>query len=142
MIPTPARAPYPPPVVRATRRFSFALLTSVALSFLPLPWGLAGLPFSLAALVLGVIAMVVMRVGASPSLWALVGVGTLVSGSLVLNYTAAVVLYDELVAYQACTQDAITITAGVRCSDEFEAAATARLHEVGASLSRILGGRP
>jgi len=122
--------------------FSYALLASVLLSFLPLPWGLAGLPCAVVAFVSGIVTMVVMRVEASPGLWVLVGIGTFVSSSLAVDYTAAAVLYHELTAYQVCSQDAITITAAARCSHEFEAAAEARLGELGVSLSHLLGAQP
>jgi hypothetical protein len=122
--------------------FSLALLTSVVLSFFALPWGFGALPFAVTAFVLGIVAMVVMRSEASPTLWILVVLGTLVSSSLTLDYIAAAVLYDELVAFQACSQDAITIAGAARCSHEFEAAAVTRLGDVGLSLSHLLGAQP
>jgi hypothetical protein len=139
--PTPPRPPFPPRVVRATRRFSFALLVGVALTLLPLPWAFGGLPFAVGAIVLGVVTMVLMRRVASPGLWTLVSIGTLVASSLALNFAASIVLYDEVVALQDCMGNAITIAARDRCSAEFEAAATARLHELGTSLSHLLGGQ-
>jgi HJR/Mrr/RecB family endonuclease len=66
-------------------------------------------------------------------------VGLLTCGSLALNYSAAVVLYDELTAYQDCSAEAITIAAMDRCSREFEEAARERLREFGVSLSWLVG---
>lgn len=134
-----ARPAFPPRVVTSTRLFSYALAASVAFSLLPLPWGMAGLPFSILAFVLGIVALIAMRKGASTGLWTLMVVGMLLAGSLALNYGAAVVLYDELVAFQECNAGAITITAKDLCSREFEEAARERFEEFGVSLSWLTG---
>ena len=139
MITKPARPPLPANVARSTRLFSVALAASILLSFLPVPLALIGLPFAVAGVVLGIMTMVMMRVGAPIDLWILMIFGLLVSGSFVLDYATAVVLYDEVSAYQDCSTDAITIAAADRCSREFEEAARERLQELGISSSWLLG---
>lgn len=134
-----ARPPFPPRVVSSTRLFCYALAASIAFSLLPLPWALVGLPLALLAVVLGIVAMVAMRKGASTGLWTLMVVGLLMAGSLALNFGAAWVLYDELVAYQECNAGAITITARDLCSREFEEKAQERLDGFGVSLSWLTG---
>jgi len=135
----PARPPLPPRIVKTTRLFSIALAASVVLSYLPVPLALAGLPFAVAGFVLGIMAMVSMRAGAPINLWIFMVFGLLVSGSFALDYGTAVVLYDEVSAYQDCSADAITIAAADRCSREFEDAARERLQDLGFSPSWLFG---
>ena len=142
MPPRPVRQPFSPRVVKTTRAFALSLALSVVLAILPLPWSRAGLAFAVAAVVLGVVAMLAMRSGASTGLWALTIVGTLAAGSLSLTYGASVLFYKELAAYQACSADALTITAVDRCSAEFEKAQKERTAELQATVERWLGTKP
>lgn len=134
-----ARIPHPPRVVKAARLFAYVLGAAILLALLPLPWGMAGLPFAVAAVVLGVRAVILMRSVTSTGWWTLVVGGLLVASSLALNYGVAVVLYDELRTLQDCNAGAITIAARDRCSAEFEEAARVRLSRLGLPLSWLLG---
>ncbi len=127
--------PLPTPVTTRVRLFGYSFAGALLFSFLPLPWGMAGCVFAVAALVLGVIAMVAMRRERSTLLWAFVIVGFFMAGSLTLNYGVAAILYSEILEYQDCTSSAITIGAEDRCFRQFEEARLERLKELGVPVS-------
>lgn len=132
-------SPLPPRVTRGTTRFALALAASVLVSFLPIPWSLIGLPISALAVALAIVALIGMRGVRATGLWVFMGIGTLLAGTLAMNYAAAALLADELRAYQGCLGEAITVAAEDRCDAEFERAANERASELNPALARFLG---
>jgi hypothetical protein len=125
---TPRTPPSPLParVVRASKRFSYALVAAVAFTFFPLPWALAGLPCAIAAGVLGVLVLRSLRGVPAVGLVALTYAGIALAGVMTATYAAVIVAYDDVLAYQRCVGGALTITAEDRCLREFEDAVSGR----------------
>lgn len=120
----PAAPPEPPPVDPeasrlATRRvlhFGLLLLLVIVLSTLPFPWQLASLAAAVAAVVVGVRALVAswrarVRGALVPALAIGVGLAVMLSFQMV----AMLVTWDVAMAHQECLDGAITVSAQDRC---------------------------
>lgn len=131
-------APTPPrlslPALRFVRWFAYLLAIAIVTTMLPLPWSLIGLPASIAASVVAIIAMVTMGRSASTVLWVTVSAGLLLCGGLVLTYVAEAVFYREFEAYQECRSGAITVGATTACDREFREAVNERARRFGVSV--------
>lgn len=134
MTPAPTASRLPRPVVRLVRRFAYLLAIAVVATILPLPWALIGLPASVAAGVVAVVAMIAMRRGASPGLWIAIACGLLISSGLALTDSVEAVFYREFQTYQQCTNDAITVEAAAHCQKDFQSAVNARVKGLGISI--------
>ena len=101
---------------RLTWRFGLLALAAVLATSLPLPWGLAGLVFTLAALVVGVMALVATVVAGlrAPPIVVL-SVGLALVGVLLLLQVVQVVFWPVTVAAQQCREAAITSQAQEAC---------------------------
>jgi hypothetical protein len=116
------------------RWFAYLLALALVATMLPLPWALIGLPASVAAGVVAIIAMVAMRRGASFGLWVAIVCGLLVSGGLALTDSVEAVFYREFQTYQQCRSDAITVAATAHCENDFRSAVNARVKGLGISI--------
>ncbi len=132
-------APTPPrlslPALRLVRWFAYLLVIAVFATMLPLPWTLIGVPASVAASVVTIVALVKMRRTATMVFWVTMGAGLMICGGLVLTYAAEVVFYREFEAYQQCRGNAITVGATAACDREFRDAVNARAHRLGIPVS-------
>jgi hypothetical protein len=124
----PGRPPRPGPtseVARTTARralhFFALLLAGVLTTSLPLPWQLGSLVFVLAAVVVGVRALVLgWRSGVRGGV--LVALGTGIAMALVTGLLMATLLavWPEQLARQACLARAVTISATQECEAQFQ----------------------
>lgn len=124
------RAPRRPPEVdpaaarAASRRvlhFGLLLLAGMVTSTLPLPLQVAAIGFMVAAVVVGVVALVaVWRSGLRGTLPIVLGVGIGVAGLMAASLTALLALWPAQMARQDCLRDALTISAREACEREFQ----------------------
>lgn len=124
----------------AVRLFAVLLVAAVLPLSVPLPWRLAGLPFALATLVVGVRLVFVLaatrRRGGAPRgfLGVSVGLGVAAVVLVVLGLQAA--LYPVVKAQQDCLDRATTLQSRERCDRE----SRARLDDLLGPAGRGVGG--
>jgi len=130
--PTPDPPPPDPVALRAATRqvlhFALLLLAALATSSLLLPWQVIALVLTLAALVVGVRAMVtVIRLRVRGTLAPALGVGLGLAALLALSLTTALALWPLQMQLQECQRDALTISATQACQTQFDDALRDRL---------------
>jgi hypothetical protein len=116
------RPPDPEQTARAqrlTRLFGVLVLSSVLVATLPLPWQAAAVAFALAALVVGVWALVVSSRARSRGLTPMIAVGVVIAlfWSLLLGVQLA--LWPVQQDKQECLAGALTITATNACDAQY-----------------------
>ncbi|MBG6180395.1 hypothetical protein [Arthrobacter sp. CAN_A1] len=101
------------------RWFLLAMLGAVLTGTLPLPWKVLGLVFGLAALVLGIFALVRAVRDKLPGLLRITTViGLVATAFLVIGTGAQVALWPVTVDYEECMSTALTNAAQSACQDE------------------------
>jgi hypothetical protein len=129
----PARRPDPDPAAaRATSRrilhFGMLLLAAILASTLPLPWQVGALGFVVAALVVGMRALVLAwRDGVRGAVVPLLGLGLVSAGLVALTVLSLMLVWPQQLARQECLAGAVTIAATERCQAEFRRAVEERL---------------
>ncbi len=109
---------------RRVNRFGIIAIAALVAGSLPLPWSLAGLAFGLLALVVGVMALVASldaRLKAGPI--TLLSVSLAIVAVLVLVQLLRVVIYPATVADQECRAQALTEAALAACDAELSSGA-------------------
>lgn len=123
--PRPARKPEPTEAQSKEARsylwIFIALLIGMLLSSdLALPWKLLPLVLGLAALVIGIIAMVkVVRFGLHPMLRVIVSLGLAATAFMTLGLAAMVALWPMTATYETCMQSALTMQATESCVQDY-----------------------
>ncbi len=100
----------------AVRSFALSMLAAVIASGLALPWSLGALVFTLAALVLGVLAMrlaVKMKAGTAPVVW--LSLGLALAAVTLLVQVVWIALWPVKWDYERCQDAAITLSAQDAC---------------------------
>lgn len=101
------------------RVFMLLLLAALIGANFPLPWKLLGLVFGLAALTVGLLALVdLVRHGAPVLLRMSLTVGLVTSLFLVLGTGAAVLLWPLTARYESCMATALTTQAERQCEED------------------------
>ena len=101
------------------RWFLLAMLGAVLTGTLPLPWKVLGLVFGLAALVLGIFALVRAVRDKLPGMLRITTViGLVATAFLVIGTGAQVALWPVTVDYEECMSTALTNAAQSACQDE------------------------
>lgn len=135
-VPTP---PAPPPLDEATARavarlvstFVLLILASLATAALPLPWRLGSLTFTLAGLVVGVLALRrARRSGVRDQLSLVVVFGIAFSVLTGLSMAGTLILWPVEMARQECLDRAVTIGARAACETAYEDAVQSRLDDL------------
>ena len=120
----PPRPPDPVAVREASRRvlhFGLLMLTSLVTASLPFPWQAAALVFAVAALVIGVRALVaVWRAGLRGALVPVLAIGLFFAAMLSASLTMMLALWPIQVENQQCLRDALTISAREACAEELQ----------------------
>ena len=129
--PTP-RPPADPELERATSRrvlhFAGLLLGAVLASMLPLPGRALGIVLVLAALVVGVRALVLAWRGGVPGgVVPMLGVGVVSAAFVALFMLVMLSFWPQEMARQTCLRDAVTIAATERCEADYRRAFDERL---------------
>lgn len=102
-----------------TARFGLLALAAVLATSLPLPWGLAGIAFTLAAVAVGIMALVaVVRARLRAATVVMISIGLGLVGLLLLSQLGMVLFYDVTRADQQCRTAAITDQAQQQCTDQ------------------------
>ncbi|MBD7996749.1 hypothetical protein H9639_15735 [Arthrobacter sp. Sa2CUA1] len=131
--PLNARPPFPPATrkpepteaqIRQARSFLWvfiALLAGMLISSeLPLPWKLLPLALGLAALVVGIMALVkIIRCGMHRMLRVIVSMGLAATAFMTLGLTAMVALWPMTAKYETCMQSALTVQATEACVQDY-----------------------
>ena len=104
---------------RRSNLFVLLALASLVSASLPLPWGIAGTAFGVAALVVGLMAVIAamdarLRAGRVAVLW----VSLAVVAVVVLLQLVRLVAYPTIVQDQECRREAITLTAQAACAQQ------------------------
>jgi hypothetical protein len=121
--------------------FGVMLLAAVMTSSLPLPWQVGSFLFLVAAMVVGVRALVsVWRVGLRGALVPLLALGLVFTGLLSLSMLSLLALWPVQMERQNCLRDALTIAAEERCEVTFRTTVEERLLEMSAVGSAGSGG--
>ncbi|WP_182111953.1 hypothetical protein [Actinotalea sp. JY-7876] len=126
--PPPGRVPPRPPDPEAARaasrrvtHFGLLLLATLVVTSLPLPWQAAAVGFAVAAVVVGIRAlMAVWRAGLRGAVVPLLGLGIGFSAVMVLSLGTMLALWPLQVELEQCRRDALTISAQDRCQAEYE----------------------
>lgn len=121
----PARQSQPPSEkeIAATRNllriFMLLLLGALVSSNFPLPWKVLGLAFSLAALTVGILAMVnIVRHKASVLVRMSTTVGLVAALMLTIGTGAAIILWPITERYETCMATALTSKAQRECEED------------------------
>lgn len=124
----------PDAVARAsllTRHFALLMLAGLLTLGMPLPWSVAALAFTVAALVVGTRALLAARrAGVRGGLVVSLSLGLAVSALVTLSFTSVFALWPVQLERQACVDRALTISATRVCEREFEQAVTERLEQL------------
>jgi len=116
--------PEPSRAVRRTQLFGTALLATVAVVLLPLPWRLSGLGFGLIALYAGIRLLIdlvgLRRAGRPVGGWTGVAAGLALSTFLLLLLTGQLVLYPLFAEQERCSNGAVTHLDAAHCQESFE----------------------
>lgn len=118
---------------RWVRLFGLAIVTALGLGLLTLPWPWALLPglLCLAALVLGIVALVkVRRARVRGAVTPVLIVGLVLAAFLTLAASGQVVLWREYSAYSECMEGAITGQAKDSCFAQLERSLDERMRQV------------
>lgn len=106
---------------RSVLHFGLLMLGAVLTMQLDLPWQLASIAFAVAAVVVGVRAMVrALKEGQRGGIAALLVFGLVLSGMLVVSTISSLVLWNETMERQQCLNSAITVTAQERCEQAYQ----------------------
>ena len=106
--------------VRYVRVFWLLVVAMLLSSNLVLPWKLIPLALGLAALVVGIIALVKLaRHRMGPVLPVLISVGLFVTAFLTLGLAGMTVIWDETVQYEACMRSALTLDGVDACEADY-----------------------
>ncbi len=105
--------------LRLTRLFGVLVVSSVLVATLPLPWQASALVFALAALVVGVWALVVSSRARSRGVTPMIGVGVVIALSWSLLLAVQLAVWPVSQAKQECLQGALTITAKNACNAQY-----------------------
>ncbi|MDM7990611.1 hypothetical protein [Arthrobacter sp. zg-Y877] len=106
--------------VQYVRVFWLLVAAMLLSSNLVLPWKLFPLALGVAALVVGVIALVKLaRRRMGPAMPILVSVGLLVAALTTLGLAGMVLLWDETAAYETCMRSALTLDGVDACEAEY-----------------------
>ena len=104
------------------------MLASLVTAPLPLPWQVGSLAFSVAAVVVGVRALLaVRRAGMKGAILPAVTVGLLFAAALSGFAALTLALWPQQSAYQRCRADALTISAQETCDAHYVRALRDRL---------------
>jgi hypothetical protein len=98
------------------------LLAGIAVTFLPVPWSVAAIAFTAAALVVAIRSLrIASRARASSQVTLL---GLVVAGSAAVGLAlgaASIALVPTRLALQTCLASALTVQAGTQCTDAYDA---------------------
>jgi len=129
--PEPTNPPDPEAQQAATRQvlhFALLLLATLLTSSLPLPWQVAGLVLAIAAIVVGVRAMIsIIRLKLRTALAPALGIGLGVAVTMVFSLAVTLAVWPLQVERQECLAGALTIAAHDACEAAFQDALTERL---------------
>ncbi len=115
---------------RSVLRFGLLMLVAVLVMQMDLPWQMASLGFAVAALVVGVRALVrVIRHRQRGGIVVLLVFGLSLSGMLAVTSLSSLALWNEQMQRQECLRSALTVTAHERCEREFQQALEERFDE-------------
>jgi len=117
----------------------FATLLAASL---PLPWQLGALAFGLAAVVMGIRAIVRLNragLGRSPLIVMLAG-GLAFTSLTLLGVASTVMLWPVQMEHQRCLADALTISAQDACAQSYQDALVSRLPGWSSVLAPASGG--
>lgn len=119
----PRKAPEPAELESATRKvmhFGLLMLASLVMFDRPLPWQAAALALVVAALVVGVRALIaVWRTGMRGVIIPALGVGLLLSGLMASTLTMMLAAWPITVERQECLAGALTISAKEGCESQY-----------------------
>ncbi|HEY3436375.1 MAG TPA: hypothetical protein VGK35_01690 [Actinotalea sp.] len=100
--------------------FALLMLASLVTAPLPLPWQIGSLAFSVAAVVMGVRALIaVRRAGIKGAVLPAVTAGLLLAAALSGFAALTLALWPQQSAYQQCRTDALTISAREACDADY-----------------------
>ncbi|MDO8105623.1 hypothetical protein Q6348_00235 [Isoptericola sp. b441] len=125
----PRRPPTDEEIAAASFRTRLLLALAAATlvtGLLPLPWGLAGGAFAIAAVVAGVRAMVAAARARRPTVGVLAGT-TVIAGLVSLYFGSIALLWPLPLELQRCQQDALTISAQHACETQYQQAVLDRV---------------
>ncbi|UWX97866.1 hypothetical protein N2K95_04045 [Arthrobacter zhaoxinii] len=106
--------------VQYVRVFWLLLAATLLSSGLVLPWKLLPLALGIAALVIGVVALVkVARRGMGPLMPVLISLGLVITALTTLGLTGMVLLWDETMTYESCMRSALTLDGVDACEAEY-----------------------
>jgi hypothetical protein len=119
--------PVPEIALRASRRarlFAIALMATILVAVLPLPWRLSGLGFGGVAAYAGIVLLrdlaALRRAGRPAPGWLGVGVGLGLTSFLLLLYVGQAALYPLLAEQERCLARAVTHLDAAHCRTAFE----------------------
>lgn len=116
--------------------FGVMLLAAVMTNTLPLPWQAGSFLFLVAALVVGVRALVsVWRAGLRGVLLPVLALGLVFTALLSLSMIGLLTLWPVQMERQDCLRDALTIAAEERCEKAFDTTVEERLLDRGMGRS-------
>jgi hypothetical protein len=131
--PAPARRrdpkpPLPPPDPAALRaasrlvlRFALLMLAGLLCLQLPVPWQAAGILFTGAGLVVGVVALRrVVRARLRSGLLVSLGLGLAMGSLMMLFHVALLAVWPAAFELQECRSKALTLNAEQACQDDYE----------------------
>lgn len=111
-------------VLGRTRLFATALIATVVVSMLPLPWRLSGLGFGVIALYTGIRLLAdllaLRRAGRTANGWVGVAAGLALSAFLLLMFAGQLALYPLFAEQERCSDRAITHLDASQCQTAFE----------------------
>ena len=113
---------------RQVTHFGLLVLAALVTSSLPLPWQVAGLVFAVAAIGVGIRALVaVWKAGLRGTLVPVLVVGLVLAGLMSISLTAMLALWPVQVELQDCRRDALTIAAREACEEQYQESLVERL---------------
>ncbi|MCQ2001615.1 hypothetical protein [Arthrobacter zhaoxinii] len=106
--------------VQYVRVFWLLLAATLLSSGLVLPWKLLPLALGIAALVIGVVALVkAARRRMGPLMPVLISLGLVITALTTLGLTGMVLLWDETMTYESCMRSALTLDGVDACEAEY-----------------------
>ena len=127
--------PDPEAARAASRRvlhFALLLLAGLVTSALPLPWQAASLAFVVAALVVGVRALIsVWRAGLRGVLVPMLAIGLAFTALMSMAMVSLLALWPVQLERQQCLTSALTIAASDKCQVDYQHTLENRLRELG-----------
>ncbi|MEJ5944428.1 hypothetical protein WDZ17_03870 [Pseudokineococcus basanitobsidens] len=131
-------APPPEAAAEAARRallFSLLLLGALLAARLPQPWAAVGLGFTVAALVVGGLALAASLRARRRGSAAVLSAGLVLALLVLLVQSAALLLWPLQGSLRECLEGAVTAQARTTCQDEFTQRTTSWLEQVGGAGS-------